>query len=78
MNNLRKRVDYIKEWVENGHPNKMWLGGLIDPANLFVAIQQQLARHLKLPLEEIGLNFEFGPFVEDTLRNSHMSFHDEA
>ena len=70
MNNLRKRVDYIKEWVENGHPEKIWLGGLIDPSNLFVALQQQLARHRKLPLEEIGLNFDFGPFHEDTARFS--------
>ena len=58
MNNLKNRVEFIKEWVENGHPDKIWLGGLIDPSNLFIALQQQLARKLRLPLEEIGLNFE--------------------
>jgi dynein heavy chain len=61
MNDLNKRIDQLKNWVQKGQPNVFWISGFFFPTGFTTALQQQASRKSHVPIDQF-----FGSFL---LRN---------
>jgi dynein heavy chain len=56
------RVEFFREWVENGVPNAYWISSFFFPQGFLTAVLQGYSRSNQIPVDQ--LSFEFN--VEDT------------
>merc|ERR1719460_886210 len=56
------RVEFFREWVENGVPNAFWISSFFFPQGFLTAVLQSYSRGNTIPVDQ--LSFEFN--VEDT------------
>jgi len=56
------RVEFFREWVENGVPNAYWISSFFFPQGFLTAVLQSFSRSNMIPVDQ--LSFEFG--IEDT------------
>lgn len=51
---LAAKVDYIRQWLQNGPPAAVWLPGLFAPQQFVAAVQQAHARERGAPVDTLG------------------------
>lgn len=56
------RVEFFREWVENGVPNAYWISSFFFPQGFLTSVLQAYSRGNQIPVDQ--LSFEFN--VEDT------------
>lgn len=56
------RVEFFREWVENGVPNAYWISSFFFPQGFLTSVLQSYSRSNMIPVDQ--LSFEFN--VEDT------------
>ena len=56
-NDLQKRIEFIRDWLVNGHPYTYWLSGLFYPQGFITGVYQNHARETKIPVSDIKLEF---------------------
>ena len=56
-NDLQKRIEFIRDWLVNGHPYTYWISGLFYPQGFITGIYQNHARETKIPVSDIVLEF---------------------
>jgi len=61
MEELMKKVGFIKEWISDENLQNFWLGGLLDPKRLLKGVLQDFSRWNKIPLVKLALSYK----VED-------------
>lgn len=52
MNDLGKRINQLKLWVEKGQPNIFWISGFSFPTGFTTALQQQASRKYNVPIDQ--------------------------
>ena len=57
-NDLLKRIEFIRDWLVNGHPNSYWISGLFYPQGFITGVYQNHARETKIPVSDIILEFQ--------------------
>eukprot|EP00743_Colponemidia_sp_Colp-15_P013014 GILK01014977.1.p1 GENE.GILK01014977.1~~GILK01014977.1.p1 ORF type:complete len:804 (-),score=66.06 GILK01014977.1:148-2559(-) len=62
---LVKRLDFIRNWYDNGTPNAFWIGGLYFPQAFLTGTLQNFARKVKEPIDTIQFAFEMLPATEN-------------
>jgi dynein heavy chain, axonemal len=60
---LRMRVDFLKDWLENGNPKCYWISGFFFPQGFLTGCLQTHARQYRIPIDE--LEFAFTVLVEE-------------
>lgn len=60
-NDLKARVEYISNWVVNGHPYVHWISGLFYPKGFITGVLQNHARETKIPVSDIIFDFQVLP-----------------
>ena len=58
ITDLKKRIEFIMDWLVNGHPATYWLSGLFYPQGFITGVYQNHARETKKPISDIILKFE--------------------
>jgi dynein heavy chain len=56
------RVEFFREWIENGIPNAYWISSFFFPQGFLTAVLQSYSRSNTIPVDQ--LSFEFN--MEDT------------
>ena len=57
-NDLMKRIEFIRDWLINGHPASFWISGLFYPQGFITGVYQNHARETKIPVSDIILEFQ--------------------
>ncbi|MCQ2820772.1 MAG: hypothetical protein MJ252_26230, partial [archaeon] len=57
LNDLKKRVEFISNWLINGFPTIYWISGLYYPHGFITGVFQTHARETKTPVNDIIINF---------------------
>ena len=57
-NDLLKRIEFIRDWLINGHPTSFWISGLFYPQGFITGVYQNHARETKIPVSDIILEFQ--------------------
>ena len=57
INDLKKRIEFITNWLVNGHPPVFWISGLFYPQGFITGVYQNHARETKIPVSDITLKF---------------------
>lgn len=60
FNDLTKRVDFFKTWIEKGTPLQFWLSGIFFTQSFLTAILQNYSRKNNIPVDELSFDFIFG------------------
>lgn len=57
-NDLLKRIEFIRDWLINGHPTSFWISGLFYPQGFITGVYQNHARETKIPVSDIILQYQ--------------------
>ncbi len=53
-NDLCRRIDQLTNWIEEGEPNVVWLGGFIHPSSFLTSVLQMYARRKCTSIVELN------------------------
>jgi len=53
-----KRLDFIKDWIENGIPNIFWVNGFFFPQGFLTGQLQNFARRHKVAIDQVSFSFK--------------------
>jgi dynein heavy chain len=59
VNDLVRRLQFLREWVEGGVPQVVWLPGIFFTQSFLTGVLQNYARKHGIPVDEICFDFEF-------------------
>jgi dynein heavy chain len=65
---LLARVDFMRNWMENGTPNSFWLSGFFFPQGFMTAVLQKYARRTKIPIDTLRLRAEVTKLDEEAAK----------
>jgi len=57
MDDLKKRVEFLNSWVENGAPKAFWASGFFFPQAFFTGVLQNYARKQKIAIDKLSFDF---------------------
>ncbi len=57
VEDLKKRVDFMRDWLKNGTPACYWISGLFFPQGFMTGVLQTFARKYKEPIDELSFKF---------------------
>ncbi len=58
FDDLLDRIEFMREWLTNGHPSVIWMSGLFYPQGFITGVLQNHARETKIPVSEILFDFK--------------------
>ena len=58
IEDLLARLDMLASWDKSGQPAAFWISGFFFTPSFTTAVLQNYARQHKLPIDEIGFDFE--------------------
>ena len=67
-NDLQKRIEFIRDWLINGHPYTYWISGLFYPQGFITGVYQNHARETKIPVSDIILEFNVMNLNKDEIK----------
>jgi len=70
VSDLLKRVDFIKDWYDNGPPNAFWIGGFFFPQAFLTGTLQNYARRLKQAIDTISFGFDVLKGTQDDIKSA--------
>jgi dynein heavy chain, axonemal len=65
INDLKMRITYFQQWVDNGQPQLIWLAGIFFTQSYLTALLQNYARKNKIEIDALTFDFQFLAF-DDT------------
>jgi dynein heavy chain len=57
VNDFRRRLDFMIEWIDKGPPITFWLSGFFFTQAFLTGVMQNMARQDKVPIDEVIWNF---------------------
>jgi len=69
MNDLVERIQQLSEWVTQGHPVLLWIGGLTFPTGYLTALLQATARKNNQAIDAYSWSFDVLPQPENEIMN---------
>ena len=73
IRDLQKRIEFIRDWLINGHPYSFWISGLFYPQGFITGVYQNHARETKIPVSDIVLEY-----IVMNLNKEEIKKHPEA
>ena len=67
-NDLQKRIEFIRDWLINGHPTTFWISGLFYPQGFITGVYQNHARETKIPVSDIVLEYQVMNKTKDEIK----------
>ncbi len=55
---MKKRAEFLSDWVNKGWPNCYWMSGLFFPQGFLTAVLQTHARRYKIPIDTLSFKFK--------------------
>lgn len=59
LNDLNLRIQFFKNWENNGTPKCFWVSGFFFPQAFLTGMKQNFARKNKLPIDVVEFDFEW-------------------
>ncbi|KAL0488326.1 dynein heavy chain [Acrasis kona] len=57
IEDLKKRVLFMRNWLKNGVPSSYWISGFFFPQGFMTGVLQTFARRYKEPIDELSFRF---------------------
>ena len=54
---MLKRVEFMRAWLNEGHPNCFWISGFFFPQGFLTGTLQKHARKYKIPIDQLSFSF---------------------
>merc|ERR1711865_397786 len=51
------RVEFFREWIENGQPNAFWISSFFFPQGFLTSVLQALSRGKTIPVDQLSFDF---------------------
>lgn len=67
MTDFLLRIDFIRDWVDNGPPNIFWISGFFQTQSFLTGTLQNFSRKNKIPIDNIEFNFRFLSTYDDKI-----------
>ena len=68
ISDLKKRIEFIQQWLVNGHPIVYWMSGLFYPQGFITGVYQNHARETKIPVSDITMKFTVMNMTKDEIQ----------
>jgi dynein heavy chain len=68
ISDLKKRIEFIQQWLVNGHPIVYWMSGLFYPQGFITGVYQNHARETKIPVSDITMKFTVMNTTKDDIQ----------
>lgn len=67
LTDLIVRLNVFQNWIEHGPPKVFWLSGFYFTQSFLTGVSQNYARKYKIPIDQLGFEFEFIKNTEEKL-----------
>ncbi len=67
LNDLMARLKFFQTWIDVGPPSVFWLSGFYFTQSFLTGVSQNFARKYKIPIDQLGFEFEFIDSTEEKL-----------
>jgi dynein axonemal heavy chain len=58
VKDLIQRVEFMRDWLQNGQPKAFWLSGFFFPQGFLTGVLQTYARKYQVPIDSLGFEFD--------------------
>ena len=65
VEDLKKRIDFFNNWIENGRPKVFWISGIFFTQSFLTATLQEYARKNHIPIDTLSYSFQVIEDVKD-------------
>jgi dynein heavy chain len=70
---LLKRIEFMRNWLINGHPSSFWISGFFYPQGFITGVLQNYARDTGTPISEITFNYKvLNKEVSEITKSPHV------
>lgn len=67
LTDLLQRLKFFQTWIDQGPPNVFWISGFYFTQSFLTGVSQNFARKYKIPIDQLGFEFDFMRLGEDKL-----------
>ena len=67
LTDLILRLKFFQLWIDQGPPVVFWLSGFYFTQSFLTGVSQNYARKYKIPIDQLGFEFDFLKATEDKL-----------
>lgn len=67
LTDLIARLKFFQNWIDQGPPIVFWLSGFYFTQSFLTGVSQNFARKYKIPIDQLGFEFEFISAQEEKL-----------
>lgn len=61
-----RRIEFIRDWIENGQPQSFWLSGFFFPQGFMTGVLQKYARRTQIPIDTLKIQAQVCNFYRDS------------
>ncbi|CAK85038.1 unnamed protein product (macronuclear) [Paramecium tetraurelia] len=69
VTDLNQRLEFFKQWLENGSMKSYWLSAMFFPQGFMTATKQTYARKTKTPIDTLTFRTQVRPFYKDNIQD---------
>jgi len=69
IEDLKKRVEFMRTWLESGNPPCFWLSGFYFPQGFITGVLQTHARKYEIAIDHLSFSFRILDFFEDEIKS---------
>eukprot|EP01112_Ceratiomyxa_fruticulosa_P002953 TRINITY_DN13363_c0_g1_i1.p1 TRINITY_DN13363_c0_g1~~TRINITY_DN13363_c0_g1_i1.p1 ORF type:complete len:596 (+),score=111.46 TRINITY_DN13363_c0_g1_i1:288-2075(+) len=66
IDDLKKRIEFMRKWLSTGHPSCYWMSGLFFPQGFLTGVLQTHARKHNVPIDSLSFTFEVRDDLHET------------
>ena len=70
IDDLKKRLSVLEEWIQNGKPNVFWISGFFFTQSFLTGVKQNFARKHQYPIDKVDFSYKVLKLEDEALARS--------